>query len=611
MSHPLHNPYNFGIQSSTQHQNALSSSGASSGTSDTTLGTIPSLRGFPVTYIPPQSSSILDGGVKRSTEMYLGQARKEMRQQPVNQAPCFTGTQEDKFISSTATVASSPVCSASQRHSDFKSSGPCSLDSSSYKKATENDSSRFFSSSTSLSFQGSGESIFSTFSERERDMQSIPGLGDSDYRMQDKPVLPTDSSYPKYSSQEASNILLRFGLEKDDLEYLISYPEDQITPGNLPFILRQIRMKKAESVKPIVHSKACPEPQPTPSMTVMDRFRREGMQQEELAQIIKPSKVIDYGHTSKYTGGFGSDIGKSSGSRANSSESGSMLLMDTYDGGSCNREPLQESTTEVKTSTLVSSCDLRGTVSTNSSMQSYEPPPSWNPTQRLPTQSNPASQEIISSFSLPKKDTDLRLLKSKLVPLKEPEPDCHLALKAQPPLSHIARGVHPDRPGLVLIGNNDNSCTKDQSESQQQAPKVAKPINKQKVLQRQMQQELKKQAEQQRQQDQKQPPVQMGQRQCANPVTPLAPQIIPKPVNFVHMPLPLSSKQCLADRELSEGLPALAMMQDYAAATPQTFPHTCSLCLQKCTGMKVSGRPYSLLSPFRTLRVFISVYHFG
>ncbi|CAI5685604.1 uncharacterized protein LOC100710086 isoform X2 [Oreochromis niloticus] len=586
MSHPLHNPYNFGIQSSTQHQNALSSSGASSGTSDTTLGTIPSLRGFPVTYIPPQSSSILDGGVKRSTEMYLGQARKEMRQQPVNQAPCFTGTQEDKFISSTATVASSPVCSASQRHSDFKSSGPCSLDSSSYKKATENDSSRFFSSSTSLSFQGSGESIFSTFSERERDMQSIPGLGDSDYRMQDKPVLPTDSSYPKYSSQEASNILLRFGLEKDDLEYLISYPEDQITPGNLPFILRQIRMKKAESVKPIVHSKACPEPQPTPSMTVMDRFRREGMQQEELAQIIKPSKVIDYGHTSKYTGGFGSDIGKSSGSRANSSESGSMLLMDTYDGGSCNREPLQESTTEVKTSTLVSSCDLRGTVSTNSSMQSYEPPPSWNPTQRLPTQSNPASQEIISSFSLPKKDTDLRLLKSKLVPLKEPEPDCHLALKAQPPLSHIARGVHPDRPGLVLIGNNDNSCTKDQSESQQQAPKVAKPINKQKVLQRQMQQELKKQAEQQRQQDQKQPPVQMGQRQCANPVTPLAPQIIPKPVNFVHMPLPLSSKQCLADRELSEGLPALAMMQDYAAATPQTFPHTCSLCLQKCTGMK-------------------------
>ncbi|XP_035769110.1 zinc finger protein 638-like [Neolamprologus brichardi] len=577
MSHPLHNPYNFGIESSAQCRNALSSSGAASGTSDTTLGTIPSLRAFPVSYNPPQSSSILDGGMKRSTEMYLGQARTEMRQQPVNQAPCFTGTQEDKFISSTATVASSPVCSASQRHSDFKS-GTCSLDWSIYKKATENDSSRFFSSSTSLSFQGSGE--------REQDMQSIPGLGDSDYRMQDKPVLPTDSSYPKYSSQEASNILLRFGLEKDDLEYLISYPEDQITPGNLPFILRQIRMKKAENVKHIVHSKPCPEPQPTPSMTVMDRFRREGMQQGELAQIIKPSKVIDYGHTSKYAGGFGSDIGKSSESRANSSESGSMLLMDTCDGDSCNREPLQEGTAEVKTSTLVSSHDHRGTVSTKSSMQSYEPPPSRNLTQRLLTQPHQASQEIISSFSLPKKDTDLRLLKFKPVPLKEPEPDCHLALKIQPPLSHIARGVHHDQPGLVLIGNKDNSCTKDQSKSQQQAPKVAKPINNQKMHQRQMQQELKKQAQKQQQQDQKQPPVQMGQCQSAKPATPLAPQIIPKPVNFVYMPLPLSSKQCRADRELSKVLPALAMMQDYAAATPQTFPHTCSLCLQKCTGMK-------------------------
>lgn len=609
MSHPLHNPYNFGIESSAQCQNALSSSGASSGTSDTTLGTIPSLCAFPVSYKPPQSSSILDGGMKRSTEMYLGQARTEMRQQPVNQAPCFTGTQEDKFISSTVTVASSPVCSATHRHSDFKS-GTCSLDWSTYKKATENDSSRFFSSSTSLSFQGSGE--------RQQDMQSIPGLGDSDYRMQDKPVLPTDSSYPKYSSQEASNILLRFGLEKDDLEYLISYPEDQITPGNLPFILRQIRMKKAENVKPIVHSKACPEPQPTPSMTVMDRFRREGMQQGELAQIIKPSKVIDYGHTSKYAGGFGSDIGKSSESRANSSESGSMLLMDTCDGDSCNREPLQEGTAEVKTSTLVSSHDHRGTVSTKSSMQSYEPPPSRNLTQRLLTQPHQASQEIISSFSLPKKDTDLRLLKFKPVPLKEPEPDCHLVLKIKPPLSHIARGVHPDQPGLVLIGNKDNSCTKDQSKSQQQAPKVAKPINNQKMHQRQMQQELKKQAQKQQQQDQKQqqqdqkqPPVQMGQCQSAKPATPLAPQIIPKPVNFVYMPLPLSSKQCRADRELSKVLPALAMMQDYAAATPQTFPHTCSLCLQKCTGMKVSGRLYSLLSPFRTLQVFISVCHFG
>ncbi|XP_030609082.1 uncharacterized protein LOC115796791 isoform X2 [Archocentrus centrarchus] len=567
MSRPPHNPYPFGSQSSTQRLNVLGSSGASSVTSDTSLGTVPSRHAFPVRYTQPQSRAITEEDMERSTEMRIGQAREEMRHQPVDQGPCFTSTQRDKFISSTARVTSSPVCSSSQRHSDFKS-GASSLDWPSYKKTTEDDSSRFFSSSTSLSFLNSGGSVFNASSERECDMQSIPGLGDYDYRLQDKPVVPSDSSYPKYTSQEAANILLRFGLEKEDLEYLITYPEDQITPGNLPFILRQIRMKKAENVTTTIHSKPCPEPQSTTSMTGMDKFsslRGEGMHQDTLSPIIKPSKVIDYGHTSKYTGGFGDEIGRSSGSRANSGASGSMSLMDSYDDSNRNREPLQKSMTEVKTSALVSSCDQQGTVSSNSSMQSYVPPVSRNPTQQLQTQPSQASQEVISSFSLPKKDTDLRLLKSKPVPLKESEPDCRLALKIKPPPS-LVRGVHPDRPGLVLIGSNDDRCTKDQSKSKGQEPKVAEQINKKKMHPKQVQQELKKQTEQQ-QQAQKQPVMPKGQNQPRKLVPPVLPQIIPKAVNFVPMP-------------------TLAMMQDYAAATPQTFPHTCSLCLQKCTCMK-------------------------
>uniref|UniRef100_A0A8C9WW50 Matrin-type domain-containing protein n=1 Tax=Sander lucioperca TaxID=283035 RepID=A0A8C9WW50_SANLU len=184
---------------------------------------------------------------------------------------------------------------------------------------------------------GCGDGRFSASSERECDMQSIPGLGDFDYQVPEKkPAAPTEPNRPKYTSESASNILQHFGLEKEDLEHLISYPEDQITPANLPFILRQICIEKNKRTSPAVQSK--------PS----------GLQQ---------SKVIDYGHTGKYTGAVGDEIGRTGSSKANSGGSGSMLQMDTYDSSRHIREPLQKNTTEVKSSALGSSRDQASSVS--------------------------------------------------------------------------------------------------------------------------------------------------------------------------------------------------------------------------------------------------------
>lgn len=78
---------------------------------------------------------------------------------------------------------------------------------------------------------------------------------------------PPEQRGLRYTSESASSILASFGLSNEDLELLSHYPDDQLTPDNLPFILRDIRMRK---VKRTVDARS------------------------EL------SKVIDYGHSSKF-----------------------------------------------------------------------------------------------------------------------------------------------------------------------------------------------------------------------------------------------------------------------------------------------------------------------
>ncbi|XP_062849643.1 zinc finger protein 638 [Trichomycterus rosablanca] len=72
----------------------------------------------------------------------------------------------------------------------------------------------------------------------------------------------------RYTPESANSILAKFGLSSDDLELLSHYPDDQLTPDNLPFILRDIRMRKA----------------------------KRNVSDSETQQ----SKVIDYGHSSKF-----------------------------------------------------------------------------------------------------------------------------------------------------------------------------------------------------------------------------------------------------------------------------------------------------------------------
>ncbi|XP_071315891.1 platelet binding protein GspB-like isoform X2 [Trachinotus anak] len=654
MSHPLYNPYASGNQSSNQGQYGLSSIQAerdprmasphlgpasnfscSSATSANSGGMIPSLLPHSQSCRPEQSSAIKDEAIERSIDMPINRVREEVRSlgkqvhQPIGQGTRFTSTQRDEFLSSSTSMTSYPMTSASlgHRHSDGEN-GSSSLDwLPNYKQSTADDSSKFYSSAASSSFACSGDGRFNASSERERDMQSIPGLGDYVYPVPDKRAAPTESCCPKYTSESAAQILSHFGLDKEDLEYLISYPEDQITPANLPLILRQIRIQKAKRATTAVQSKPYPEPQPTRGVSGMDSLSNSGgagMRQEEMSAVLQSSKVTDYGHTGKYAGGVVDEIGRTSGRGANSGASSSILLVDTYDSSNRSQEPPQKNTTEVKSSVLGSQRDQGSCVTSSSysSKLSSAAPPSNDPAKRIQSQPNQTSQKILSSFSLPKKDTDIRVIKSdpsKPLTLKEPKADGQSSSKTQPSCT-LFHGVHPGRPGLVLIGSNNTSGTKDQSKSQGKGSIVGDQMKKQQPQQQMQQQQKQKQHMQQ--QAQKQPVPQMGQTlwppgySAAQPVPPASlipsntdasramqhsmfmlgdprPIVIPpapthpiqSPVNIIQLLTP-SNRQHPPPKPLSKGLPTPTMMHDYAAATPRVFPHTCSLCYKECTHMK-------------------------
>ncbi|XP_031805585.1 zinc finger protein 638 isoform X5 [Sarcophilus harrisii] len=86
--------------------------------------------------------------------------------------------------------------------------------------------------------------------------------------------------HSRYTKESASSILASFGLSNEDLEELSRYPDEQLTPENMPLILRDIRMRKMGRWLPNLPS------------------QRSG--KETLGGETVSSNVIDYGHASKY-----------------------------------------------------------------------------------------------------------------------------------------------------------------------------------------------------------------------------------------------------------------------------------------------------------------------
>ncbi|XP_072239753.1 uncharacterized protein [Leuresthes tenuis] len=101
-----------------------------------------------------------------------------------------------------------------------------------------------------------------------------------------------------YTPESAGSILASFGLSNDDLEVLSHYPDDQLTPDTLPFILRDIQINKSGNKKTVASSSSFSRsirdmPAP-PSCT-----SRSPEVPSLLTVTQTAGKVIDYGHASR------------------------------------------------------------------------------------------------------------------------------------------------------------------------------------------------------------------------------------------------------------------------------------------------------------------------
>lgn len=546
MSHPPYNPCGPGNQRPAQRQYDHTNTqpgtthfGSDSSFSSSTIpGTfrniVPSLTSL--NYGPAQKNSFNNETILISTDMHGTRAREVralgMPVQQANQGAPFLsrdGGESGHYEANKASFHMSSS-SASQGHGStcFKNDSS-SLDWLNYKRPPN-------------------ESASASLHSGEHSVPYIPGLGDDGHMVPEEPA--ATSSQPRHTAETATSILRQYGLDKEDLEYLISYPEDQMTLANMQKILQQRSLEKTSRAKAASQTNTYSEPQPTasehgPHSHTLSFSVETGLSQKgRSATGLQQSKVIDYGHTRRYKGGALDDAGSTCDGTASSAQSRGMLPLDPCHGS--GQQPQEK--------------NKRGANDESSSLSHIPGLSSLGPFKKLMQ----TSESVSSPSPLPKTEKGRNVLMSKstkAVAVKEPGKAGQSPL--QPPTSSVLlRGMHPGRPGLVLISSKKSQATE---YKQDRAPQVVKQAVRQPVEQ--------------------QPKPQMPQEPVLQTV-PWPPGCAaeswdPHQSRFNSLPF--------------KGQPSLAMMHDYAAASPRVFPHTCSLCYKECAGMKVSRRLHSVV----------------
>ncbi|XP_074484176.1 uncharacterized protein LOC141763615 isoform X1 [Sebastes fasciatus] len=105
-----------------------------------------------------------------------------------------------------------------------------------------------------------------------------------------------------YTPESAGSILASFGLSNEDLEVLSHYPDDQLTPDTLPFILRDIQINKSGNQKTVASTSSS-----SFSRSIHDMPSRSSplahSNSPEVPSLLTVTqtagKVIDYGHASR------------------------------------------------------------------------------------------------------------------------------------------------------------------------------------------------------------------------------------------------------------------------------------------------------------------------
>uniref|UniRef100_UPI0037E98A03 zinc finger protein 638-like n=1 Tax=Semicossyphus pulcher TaxID=241346 RepID=UPI0037E98A03 len=117
--------------------------------------------------------------------------------------------------------------------------------------------------------------------------------------------LGSGDSQGMYTPESAGSILASFGLSNEDLEVLSHYPDDQLTPDTLPFILRDIQINKSGTQNTVAPASSSAfscgiqERQLPPSRSSPLTHSRSPEVPSLLTVTQTAGKVIDYGHASR------------------------------------------------------------------------------------------------------------------------------------------------------------------------------------------------------------------------------------------------------------------------------------------------------------------------
>ncbi|XP_041634855.1 zinc finger protein 638-like [Cheilinus undulatus] len=474
--------------------------------------------------------------------------------QPMDHGPLFTGTHKEDLHSLGREMASNPMTPTSatlrHKHEGKTESSSRTLDwLLKYVRPLDDGSS--LKTSTFLNSASCDDGRLNGSDNREHNTQYIPGLGDYDFPASDEPDTSTETRKPKFTPEQTARILLHFGLEREDLEVLISYPEDQITHANLPVILDHLHLQKKKKATTEVQSEPCLEPQPNRTVSGPDIHNRNSSGRAVM-QLEKTSKTTNYLRTGEGSARVEDDVGRTS-----NSGSGKMFE---------SQEPLPKRTTEFKSSAVGPSNKQLSSFYSLSSLYSPVLCPAYprnDQTKKLLVQPKQYFQDILCSSSQPMKDTSfLDSETPKPVPLDQ----SWSAFITQPPVIH-AHGMHHHQTDLGPFGSNDTSGTNDPSE----------------VI-----------------------PVESSMKQKGNQREQLQQQSVQHTSNPIKLLTLL--KKTTGKSAVFKDKSAPEMVSDRAATPSNNSPRTCVLCTKECTDTKEWISHLSSYLHLENLRLFRKQY---
>lgn len=402
-------------------------------------------------------------------------------------------------------------------------------------------------------------------------------------------VLPSSATLSSVGSSVLT-VLKNYGLDLDDLDEILNYPDDQTTSENLPHIIEEIRLKKAARAAASVQSNFSSTAQPAASVAIPKT-------------CLQPSKETAYGLSGKPEDRIAKSICctpktdenilpscsfKNSSHSEEVPESGSSGLVPSNDQSG----PIDSLTPKGNVVAPLNS-DVAGTP--NQTSQTIFTTSSLPNEAQDTTMTNPEDVMFVSTKeTVPGSFEDIIYVssgESSLDSAPSEEPICHFAAKTLP-TSSLDQKVNSTQ-SVAHLGRNEDTFANNERETQ--SSKVVKTT----VIQ-QTQKSVAKPSRFQMWQNfmsnsEPLPSFVSTIAYTSHPVQFFAPMVNDPNSCIVSPSRPAlgqayatSVPHSAAKNPTSKGLPSREMMTDYAAAQPKTFPHTCSLCKKKCAQLKVS-----------------------